>query len=139
MGNDYIFFDESLRDRFVQFLSERSQPFDTRADTIEGFIVALRDEPDDAALEAIEALYQTLMDEQMLLAESRTGWVTHQAIGITVTRADGTTQVVRLSADLARPLLEHFSAEQAQALVQAIAHNLDHPVSGPLCRPQSSP
>jgi hypothetical protein len=138
MGNEYIFFDEALRDRFAQFLKERSHPFDTRADNMEGFVVALRDEPADAALEEIEAHYQALMDEQMLLAESQAGWVTHQTAGITITRADGRTQVVRLSAELARPLLEHFTPEQAQALVQAIALSLDQPVSGPLCRPQTA-
>jgi plasmid stabilization system protein ParE len=54
--------------------------------------------------------------------------------GVTVTRADGSTCVVRLSAEVARPLLENFTPEQVQALVQAIAHSLDNPVDGPLCR-----
>jgi hypothetical protein len=134
MGNEYIFFDEALRDRFVQFLAASSLAWETRADTMECFVVALLQEPDDALLNQIEAHYQALMDEQMLLAESRGDWVTHQVAGVTVTRADGSTCVVRLSAEVARPLLENFTPEQVQALVQAIAHSLDNPVDGPLCR-----
>lgn len=134
MGNEYIFFDETLRDRFVQLLAEHALPCKTRPDAMEGFVVELYDEPDDALLEKIEGHYQSLMDEQLVLAESRPGWVTHQVVGVTITRADGSPGVVRLAADVARPLLEHFSAEQVHDLVQAIANSLDSPVDGPLCQ-----
>jgi hypothetical protein len=135
MGNEYIFFDEALRDRFVQILTGSALASQSRADTMEGFVVELLQEPDEGVLEAVEVHYQTLMDEQMVLAESREDWVTHQVVGVTVTRADGKPCVVRLPADVARPLLENFTAEQAQALVQAIAASLDAPSDGPLCRP----
>ena len=134
MGNEYIFFDEALRDRFVQFLAASALAWETRADTMEGFVVELRQEPEEAVLDAVEAHYQALMDEQMVLAGSRGDWVTHQVAGVTVKRADGRSCVVRLSAEVARPLLENFTAEQTQALVQAIADSLDAPVDGPLCR-----
>jgi hypothetical protein len=134
MGNDYIFFDEALRDRFTQFLAQQALPSQSRADTMEGFVVALEGEIDEAMLDDIEDLYETLMSEQMLLASSRPGWVTHQVAGVTITRADGSSCVVRLPADVARPLLEHFTAEQAHDLVQAIANSLESPVNGPLCK-----
>lgn len=134
MGNEYIFFDAALRDRFTQFLSQHALPCQSRADTMEGFVVELGGAPDDEVLDAIEDCYQSLMDEQIVLAQSRGEWVTHQVAGITITRADGNTCVVRLPPDVARPLLEHFTAEQAHDLVQAIARSLEQPVDGPLCR-----
>lgn len=133
MGNEYIFFDEALRDRFVQFVSARSISCQARQDTMEGFLVELPDELDEDVSDAIEAQYQTLMDEQMVLAESKEGWVSHQVAGVAITRPDGSTCVVRLPADIARPLLENFSPEQIHALVFAIANSLDNPVNGPLC------
>lgn len=134
MGNEYIFFDEALRDRFTQRLTAASLAWSARADAMEGFVVELEQEADDGLLEELESHYQALMDEQMLLAESRDDWVTHQVVGVGITRADGSACVVRLPAEVARPLLENFTPEQAQALVQAIAHSLDNPVDGPLCR-----
>lgn len=134
MGDDYIFFDEALRERFVRFLSARSIVCEVRPDTMEGWIVELSDELDDEASNAVEAHYQTLMDEQTVLAESNEGWVNHRVVGVPITRADGSSCVVRLPAQTARPLLEHFTPEQVHALVQAIAHSLDHPGDGPLCR-----
>lgn len=134
MGNEYIFFDEALRDRFVQFLAGRSLNCQTRDDTMEGFLVELSEELDEDVSDDIEAHYQALMDEQMVLAESKEGWVSHQVAGVTITRPDGSSCVVRLPADIARPLLAHFAPEQIHALVQAIAHSLDKPIDGPLCR-----
>jgi hypothetical protein len=133
-GTEYIFFDADLRDRFMQALSERALACQTRADAMEGFIVSLPVEPDEDTLDAIEEEYETLMDEQMLRAESRPEWVSHQVAGVQITRSDGSAAVVRLPAAVARGLLENFSTDEIHALVTAIAHSLEHPVDGPLCK-----
>jgi len=133
-GTEYIFFDADLRDRVVQALSERALACQTRADAMEGFVVSLPVEPDEDTLDAIEQTYETLMDEQMLRAESRPDWVSHQVAGVQITRSDGSPAVVRLPASIARGLLENFSTDEIHALVTAIAHSLDNPVNGPLCK-----
>jgi hypothetical protein len=133
-GTGYIFFDADLRDRFVQGLAARALACTTRADTMEGFVVEFETEPDDELLEAIEDDYEALMQEQMLRAEARPDWVSHQVAGVRITRADGSSAVVRLPAAVARSLMERFSAEEAHDLVSAIAHSLENPVDGPLCK-----
>src|SRR5450830_478013 len=101
MGTEYIFFNETLRDRFVQFVSGQSSACQTRQDAMEGFLVELPDELDAGVSDAIEAQYRTLMDEQMVLAESKKDWVSHQMAGVTIMRPDGSPCVVRLPADIA--------------------------------------
>lgn len=134
MATGYVFFEAELRDRFVQGLEARALQSDTRKDTMEGWVVELSAEPDDATLEALEADYEALMQEQMQRAETRPDWGSHQVASLNITRNDGSTAVVRLPPAVARPLMEHFTAEQAHALVTAIAHSLENPVDGPLCR-----
>ncbi|MBU0587085.1 MAG: hypothetical protein KJ852_00825 [Gammaproteobacteria bacterium] len=134
MGNQYIFFDAQLRDRFMQSVTQHALRCETRPDTMEGFVVELSEEPDDEVLDALETQYETLMDEQIALAESREGWITHQVAGVGITRADGSPCMVRLPADIARLLLANFTAGQVQALVQAVAQSLENPVDGPLCK-----
>jgi hypothetical protein len=133
-GTEYIFFDEDLRDRFVQAVSARALTCQTREDAMEGFIVELPTEPDEDTLDALEAEYDVLMEEQMVRAESRPDWVSHQVAGVSITRGDGSPCMVRLPASIARGLLEHFAPDDIHALVTAIAHSLEHPVDGPLCR-----
>jgi len=108
MATEYIFFDADLRERFVQAVAARALACQVREDAMEGFVVRIADEPADDVLEALEAEYEALMDEQMLRAEARPDWV-------------------------ARSLMERFTAEEAHALVSAIAHSLENPVDGPLC------
>jgi len=134
MASSYIFFDADLRDRFVQELAARALACRQHDDEIEGLVVELDTDPDDEVLEALEAEYEALMLEQMLRAEQRPEWGSHQVASLSITRVDGSTVDVRLPPAVARPLMENFSAEEAHALVTAIAHSLEHPEDGPLCR-----
>lgn len=133
MATEYIFFDADLRERFVQAVTALALSCQVREDVMEGFVVRIEDEAADAVLDALEAEYETLMQEQMQRAEARPDWVSHQVAGVRFTRADGSSAVVRLPAAVARPLMERFTAEEAHALVSAIAHSLENPVDGPLC------
>ena len=134
MGNDYIFFDLELRDRFVQGLSARGLTSSAHDDAMEGFVVALDTDPGDDLLDEIEEMYDALMQEQMLLAEQRSDWGSHQVASLQIARADGSETEVRLPPAVARKLLAHYSVDEARDLVSAIAHSLENPVDGPLCR-----
>lgn len=134
MDSEYMFFDEALRDRFLRFVAARGIASTVRKDEIAGFVVALPDGLDDALEEEIEAEYETIMDEQMLLAESDEGLVSHAVAGVTVTLADGTTRPVRIPPPIARRLFEHFTAEEVHEIATAIAQSVENPIEGPLCR-----
>lgn len=133
-ASSYIFFEPDLCERFVQVLAQQGLGCRQQADAIEGQVVELLAEPDEAVLEMLEAEYEALMQAQMLRAEQHAGWGSHQVVSLQIERADGRSAEVRLPPAVARPLLAHFSVEEARALVQAIAHSLEHPAAGPLCR-----
>jgi hypothetical protein len=133
-ATSYVFFDADLRDRFVQTLAARALGCQLRADEIEGLVVELDSEPAEDVLQALEEEYEALQQKQMLRAENRPEWGSHQVASLQITRADGSAATVRLPPAVARPLLERFSVEEARALVSAIAHSLEQPQDGPLCR-----
>ena len=137
MGFEYMFFDEALRDRFVAFASERGIASTVRQDEIAGFVVELPDGLDDELQEAVEAEYDSIMDEQMLLAESDAELVSHHVAGVTVTLADGTTRAVRIPPPIARRLFEHFTPGEVHEIATAIAQSVENPIDGPLCRKPS--
>jgi hypothetical protein len=137
MGFEYMFFNEALRDRFVAFASERGIASTVRKDRIEGFVVELPDGLADELQDAVEAEYDSIMDEQMLLAESDEELVSHHVAGVTVTLADGTTRVVRIPPPIARRLFEHFTPGEVHEIATAIAQSVENPIDGPLCRKPS--
>ena len=134
MGFEYMFFDEALRDRFMAFASAHGIDSTMRQDEIAGFVVVLPDELDDELQDAVEAEYDSIMDEQMLLAESDEELVSHHVVGINVTLADGTTRAVRLPPAIARRLLEHFTPDEVHEIATAIAQSIENPIDGPICR-----
>ncbi|HEU0187873.1 MAG TPA: hypothetical protein VFR06_08275 [Gallionellaceae bacterium] len=130
---EYAFFDEALRDRFISMATGMGISSKVWDDKIEGSVVELEGELDEEQMLALEAEYENLLDEQMVLSEAD-GSMEHQAMGINVTFADGHTGVVRLKGGIARRLMENFAAEEIHDLVQSIADSIEHPINGPLCK-----
>lgn len=134
MGLDYMFFNEALRDRFVAFVTGHGISSTVREDVIDGFVVELPDALNDDLQDAVEAEYDSIMDAQMLLAESDTDLISHAVAGVTVTLADGTTRAIRIPPPIARRLFEHFTPEEVHEIATAIAESVENPIDGPLCR-----
>lgn len=136
MNCEYMFFDDALRDRFVAFVTAHGIASTVRKDEIAGFVVALPDDLDDALEEAVENEYESIMDIQMLLAESDEDLVSHAVAGMTVTLADGSTRDIRIPPPIARRLFEHFTPTEVHEIATAIAQSIENPIDGPLCHKQ---
>lgn len=121
MSFEYMFFDEAVRDRFVDFASGRGIAGTVRKDEIAGFVVELPDGLADEQQEAVDAEYESIMDEQMLLAESDEEMVSHHVFGVTVTLADGTIRAVHIPPPMARRLFEHFTFDEVHEVATIIA------------------
>lgn len=131
--NEYILFDAVLCQRFLKFLADHGLPAACRLDQIEGFVVTAPDGLPDEVEQAVEDEYQALMAEQVTLLETAgTGGRSLMRIGATL--ADGSTCIVQLPAVHGRRLFAHFSVEEIQELVSAIAQSALNPAEGPICR-----
>lgn len=133
MADEYMFFDEALGRRFLDLAAARGLSGTLRADAMEGYVVELPEADDDLA-EALEADYAALMTEQRDLVEAGDAPGARKLMAVNVTLPDGQVRQVRLSGALGRRLLEHFDIDEINELAAAIARDIAHPVSGPLCR-----
>lgn len=134
MGIEYVFFDNQFRDRFVQYVSSRGIACSVRQDGMEGLIAELPEDLDEALAEAVDAEYESLMQEQEIAAEAEEGWVTANVMGVSITLADGRPCVVRIPDEIVRRLSEHFSTDEIHSLVSAIAQSVENPFDGPICK-----
>ena len=64
IGSEYIFFDETLQDRFMGFVFAHGISSNVRPDQMEGVVVELPDGLSEDIEAAIELEYEALMDEQ---------------------------------------------------------------------------
>ncbi|MDE1988832.1 MAG: hypothetical protein KGI82_00030 [Betaproteobacteria bacterium] len=72
-GLEFIFFNKALAERFRHFVSNLGIASQVRKDEMEGVIVELADEIEDEMSDAIDVEYDSLMKEQMVLAETDGG------------------------------------------------------------------
>jgi hypothetical protein len=130
--SEYIFFDATLRDRFMKAVAEHHIQATTRPDPLEGFLVILPEMLPDDIEDALEEEYQRLMDEQQQLVEAADD-EDHTLMGIDIALPDGAPCVVALPPEFARRLYEHFSHEELRTLVTQIAASVLDPQTGPIC------
>lgn len=130
---EFMFFDETLMQRFLDFARDRGLACNAAPDRVAGWVVGLPEAMDTDLLAAIEARYDELMAEQETMTEQQTDWVEAHLAGVEVILGDGRVHTVRLEAPLAKRLLEHFAPREMQALVEAIARSLAADGDRPLC------
>lgn len=125
---EYIFFHESLRDRFVDFL--RAHGVEAELSEADGLMVAVPDDLDDELSERIENEYDLLLQEH---TEVMDGILEKDVAGVRVVLANGMPATIRLDPDLLARLLQSISMEELRDMVQAIAEQVEHPDDRPLC------
>lgn len=130
---EYMFFDASLRDRFVRYLGELGVDCEPRDDSM-GLVVGVAEDLPEAAEAAIEARYDALMEEQAGLAdESEDGARKHLA-GFRLDLPDGRSCMVAVRPDIANRLLDCFTLEEIQDLFASVARRALDPQDISLCR-----
>ena len=132
MSTEYIFFDESLCARFVQFAAAHQLGSQVRADAMQGSVVALAEDLSEALEDLVESEYEALMLEQMATLEADE--TDRSVLGVNVELASGQTCTVRIPSALGRRLFEIFSTEEIHDLVNAIVRSVESPSHGPLCQ-----
>jgi hypothetical protein len=128
---EYIFFDATLRDKFLAFAEQRDVPCTASNDSM-GLVVAIpEDIPEDVA-DSLEEYYETLEDEQegMSLAEGDV----RRLAGFGFKLPDGQARLVPVSTDMANRLMANFTLEEIQGLLNDVARYALEPSNEHLCQ-----
>src|SRR5512146_56376 len=128
---EYIFFDATLRDKFLAFAEQRDVPCTASNDSM-GLLVAIpEDIPEDVA-DSLEEYYETLEDEQegMSLAEGDV----RRLAGFGFKLPDGQARLVPVSTDIANRLMANFTLEEIQGLLNDVARYALEPPNEHLCQ-----
>lgn len=128
---DYVFFDRTLRDRFVDYLRGEGVPAESSDG--DGFLASLPDDLDDELSERIEHRYEVLLQENAELLEETGDALEINAAGVRVILGDGTPCTIRFPPDLLARLLQSITMDELRDMVQTIAAAVENPDDRPLC------
>ncbi len=128
---EYVFFKETIRDKFISFLVERKAEYQiTEGD---GLLVGVSEEIDDELWDAIDLHYETLLQETAELMEQGEDALEKNVAGVQVQLANGEPCTVRLDPDLVARVLGCISMEELRDMVQDVAHWVELKDNSPLC------
>jgi hypothetical protein len=128
---EYVFFDEGIRDKFVEELAAKGVTVSTTDE--DGCIAEVPEDLDDKLADEVDYLYEKLLQETAALMEEGEGAFEKNVMGVMVALEDGTPCTIRLNPDLVARLLNCISMEELRDLAQTIAEGVQNPDNRPLC------
>lgn len=123
---EYIFFDATLRDKFLSFAEQRDVPC-TASDDSMGLLVAIPEDIPEEVADEIEEYYEALEDEQEDL--SMANGDLNRLAGFNFTLPDGQQRILPLPSEMANRLMSNFSLEEIQGLLNDVAERTLNPNS----------
>lgn len=125
---EYVFFDESIRDKFAGQLRQKGVEVQLRDE--DGCIAAVPEDLDDSLADAVDELYEVLLQEMM---EGTEDALEKDVMGVQVALEDGTPCTIRLDPELVARVLNCISMEELRDMAQTIAEGVQNPDNRPLC------
>jgi hypothetical protein len=128
---EYVFFESSIREKFVSFLVDREVPHQLKDD--DGLLVDVSEDIDDATGDAIDEYFEILLQETAELMEQGEDALEKNVAGVLVALADGAVCTVRLDPDLVGRVLGCISMAEFRDMVQEVARWVELKDNSPLC------
>ena len=129
---EYVFFEESIRDKFVDFLTRQQVEHQLNSND-ELLQVDVTEGLDDELGDAIDECYEELLQETAELLEQGEDALQTNVAGVQVQLADGEICTVRLNPELVGRILGCISMEELRDMVQDVAHWVELKDNSPLC------
>ena len=128
---EYVFFDDGIRDSFIVDLKIRGAEYQLLDD--DGLLVGVSEEISDDDSDAIDELYDQLLQQSGELMEQGEDALELNVAAVQVELADGSACTIRLDPDFVARLLTAINMEELRDLCQTITEGVERRDNSPLC------
>lgn len=129
---DYIFFQETSRQQFIEYLDQQGISHESSEDQHMGHLVHVPMLEADPKTDAIEQLYEQLNEaDEALFMDEQDG---NQITALSVTLQDGRVSYAPIEPDMMNRLMSVLTPEEIGELVSAIAKAVEEPELRRLCQ-----
>ncbi|MDJ0881436.1 MAG: hypothetical protein QNJ56_07275 [Gammaproteobacteria bacterium] len=133
---EFIFFHEDPYHRFKQFLREKKVPLlreDKDVTNVEGYVIVIEDNLDDALNDEIEDFYEEMMRLNERLVSTEAGDAMN-IMGLAVTIQDGRSVLAAVDPAVLNKILTVVTQQELGQLVDDIVEAVENPDGRPLCK-----
>ena len=129
---EYIFFDTKIASEFTSFVKKQQVDHNLLEDD-DMVTVEVSEEITDAQSDAIDQLYERLLQKNAELMEQGEDALEKNVAGIQVALADGSPCTIRVEPELVSRILSAISMEELRDFAQVIAEGVEKRDNSPLC------
>lgn len=133
---EYLFFTAGIAAKFAQTLEKNGLAYQQENESVQGAIVLkIAEGVDDAQWDELDALYDTLSDEdQALLEEGIEDSSAQSTAGIYLQLAEGKQTVAQVDPDVMNRILSVISMDEFNAFIDTIVRSVETPDDSPICK-----
>ena len=136
---EYLFFNDSVTQRFRDFLAKQDVAFEDRVEKVENARIIALEEPEDESLwDLIEDYYDQLAIEDQELAEAEEpDDATHRA-GILLQLSGGRQTNAMVDPDILSRILSVVTMDELHRFLEAVVRSIENPDDSPICHTETS-
>ncbi|WML90740.1 hypothetical protein RCF98_17475 [Thiothrix lacustris] len=133
---EYLFFTQTIADKFITALSNHNLHFEREIETVQGAIVLkIAEGVDDDLWDELDDLYDELSDEDQALVEAGIeDDDSKSTAGIYLQLANGNQTIAQVDPSIMSRILTVITTEELNAFVDTIVRSVEIPDDSPICK-----
>ena len=133
---DYLFFNQSIADKFIDFMNKNNLKWTQEVEKIQNAIVLkISEDIDDALWDALDELYDELGLEDALLSSNNTvNSDDINAAGVYIQLQNGQQTIAPINPLIISLILDVISMDEFNELVEAIVSSVENPDDSAICQ-----
>ncbi|WMP17503.1 hypothetical protein [Thiothrix lacustris] len=133
---EYLFFTQTIADKFIMALSNHNLHFEREIETVQGAIVLkIAEGVDDDLWDELDDLYDELSDEDQALVEAGIeDDDSKSTAGIYLQLANGNQTIAQVDPSIMSRILTVITTEELNAFVDTIVRSVEIPDDSPICK-----
>lgn len=133
---EYLFFTQSIADRFIAALHEHELHFEREIEPVQGAIVLkIAEGVDDDVWDMLDDLYDELSEADQALVETGLGDDDSKSTaGIYLQLAGGHQTIAQVDPDVMSRMLTVITTEELNTFVDTIVRSVETPDDSPICK-----
>jgi hypothetical protein len=133
---DYLFFNQSIADKFIDFMNKSNLEWTQEVEKIQNAIVLKTSEDiDDSLWDALDALYDTLGLEDALLSDANASDEnTINTAGVYLQLKNGQQTVAPIDPQIVNRILDVVSMDEFNDFIETIVSSVENPNDSIICQ-----
>ena len=132
---DYLFFNQSVANKFIDFLDKNGLEWTQEREKIQNALVLkTSDDIDDDLWDALDEFYDTLSHEDAKLSDANASDDSIETAGVYIQLHNGKQTIAKVDSLVMNRILDVISMDEFNDFIEAIVQSVENPNDSAICK-----